>query len=166
MKPSLYADWGIADEMAPPSETSDSFFLCLPRILQNEGTEGATLHFRESPLTKSLLRARNVVARNGKRVSIYLIYVYIYIYLRERERKREERREERNVKYVRNPCVNYCRDYSLRTLHVKRHGATCAILNHVQLDCRDRGFYSRIIPISKLQTLRVASIGPAFVAGM
>ncbi|XP_011696332.1 PREDICTED: uncharacterized protein LOC105455011 isoform X1 [Wasmannia auropunctata] len=37
--------------MAPPSETSDSFFLCLPRILQNEGTEGPTLHFRESPLT-------------------------------------------------------------------------------------------------------------------
>ncbi|KAL0110150.1 hypothetical protein PUN28_013652 [Cardiocondyla obscurior] len=37
--------------MAPPSETSDSFFLCLPRILQNEGAEGPTLHFRESPLT-------------------------------------------------------------------------------------------------------------------
>lgn len=48
-----------------PRPPRDSLFLCLPRILRNEGAEGSTLHFRE-PFNESLLRARNV-AQEGKR---------------------------------------------------------------------------------------------------
>lgn len=47
-----------------PRPPRDSLFLCLPRILRNEGAEGSTLHFRE-PFNESLLRARNV-AQEGK----------------------------------------------------------------------------------------------------
>jgi len=115
---------------------------------------GTDPSFPREPFNESLLRVRNVV-----------------VWTRERERKRERERErergqreteregererkekrERNIKYVHSPCDKLLRrDYSLCTylLHIKRHEATCAILNHVRSDCCDRRFYFRINPIS------------------